>query len=211
MTGLVAAAANGRVTLLSDAACYCCETGEVVAFETKILPLPGTLAVAALRGPVNAWPAFDAVCRKAKLRSLDDFIARADGIFADTLTRLGDKAAHAVDVVVAGWSASRRQALLLLQSNHTAHGFPAGALSNIRAFSSAEGEPPIEPATFSVERGLELLEAQRRAPTSEIGGGPELITVGGWIDAVEIRAGARPVIRKVHEWPQDRVGAPLAA
>ena len=210
MTGVVAAAANGRVILLSDAACYCSQTGEVVAFETKILPLPGTLAVAALRGPVNAWPAFELACRKAKLRSLDDYIARAGAIFADTLGRLGDEAAHAVDIIVTGWSAARRQALLLLQANHSGHGVPAGALVSVTSFCSV-ADHPIDPATFTVERGVELLELQRRKPAAEIGGGPELVTVGGWVDAVEIRAGSRPVIKRVHSWPEDVIGAPLAA
>ncbi|MFC3692662.1 hypothetical protein [Chenggangzhangella methanolivorans] len=210
MTGLVGAAANGRILMVADAACYRHDTGEAIGFARKILPLPGTLAVFCCRGPANAWPAFDEACRKAKLRSIDDFIARADAIFADTISRLGEEASHAVDVVVAGWSASRRQALLLLQSNHDAHGVPAGALATVRAFCSV-AEQTIDPAQFTVERGVELLELQRLTPASEISGGPELTTVGGWVDAVEIRAGARPVVRRVHEWPEDVVGAALAA
>ena len=210
MTGLVAAAANGRVTMLADAGAYRSDTGEAVGFGTKILELPGTLAVFCCRGPVQTWPAFEAACRKAKLRSLDDYIARADGIFADTIARLGDEASHAADVVVAGWSASHRKALLLLQSNHSGHGVPAGALSSIQAFCSV-ADQAVDPTTFTVECGVKLLEAQRRRPMAEISGGPELITVGGWIDAVEIRAGARPIVRRVHSWPEDVVGRPLAA
>lgn len=217
-----------RAVMLTDTVIYD-GSGRITGFDKKAVPVESWNGVISFRG--NTWGLLAAVQVAEQFASFDEFIARS-GAILESGHREAEAAGNLhyssiVEIVVAGWSESRRRAMAFGLSNAVEpsfvwsdicegeeSGFAIGpnvdtALEDWRLHRVGADVLDYEPADFDpIRHGLPLMEAQRRGKTDpRFFAGEPFHCVGGsvWCSIVT-RDGVDQTV--LHDW-HDKVGMPI--
>lgn len=216
MTAIVAVKKADCVHLLSDRAFYTEGTGVVHGFADKVYQIrPGLNGVYAVNGPAAGFVHFERAMKVLQPRSFDELLFNFDEFLRFYRTAMSS-VSEPSRLLLAGWFATADEPALIGISNFEAPAMPAWTPVQLDCFSGRDAAALHPVACFTPDVGVDLIRAMRAEPTQDVDAKGRPISepgcrVGGGIDHTMITRDAEPTFERLHDWPEDVVGAPLAA